>query len=257
MTYAFASDYDGTLRRGSRPSDENLQAVSRFRADGGLFGIATGRSRRGLQSALGDRVETDFAVLVSGALVLDEKGGVLFERTIPRDALAELVRRYKWDALGLYLVVSNEYWTTSPIRLLRRRPGTSMFNLVHSLSAIPDPVYGMAFRCLTPKLSERLATRINKRFGDVVVAYQNVNSVDVVPAGCSKGTGLEVVRRELGVETLAAMGDSYNDLPLLGAADVGYTFPDAPEALRKAANDTRDSVADALEDFSRRVHGDA
>ena len=127
-----------------------------------------------------------------------------------------------------------------------------MFNLVHRVSDIPDPLYGVAFRLLTERLARHLCSRINREMGDVVQAYQNTLSVDVVPAGCSKASGLATVRRELGVTVLGAMGDSYNDIPMLAAADRGYTFPDAPEAVRAAEGATASSVAEALDDMMLR-----
>ena len=39
----FASDFDGTLSRGG-VSDENKDAIRRFRASGGVFAVVTGRS---------------------------------------------------------------------------------------------------------------------------------------------------------------------------------------------------------------------
>ena len=249
MPMAFCSDYDGTLRRGGvRPDARNLEAVRRFRERGGLFGINTGRTKNRLLLPLKDVLELDFAIIMSGALVLDGKGRVLWERRMPRAVMKAIIKRCQARMLGLYLVASEEYWTASPVNLLRRSRGG--FNFVRSLDDIPDPVYGVAFRALTPRLAGSLAALINGEFGDVASAYQNGGSVDIVPAGCSKATGLEVVRRELGVDVVAAMGDSYNDIPMLGTADVGYTFPDAPKEVRTAARAIMPSVAAALEDFA-------
>jgi hydroxymethylpyrimidine pyrophosphatase-like HAD family hydrolase len=45
---------------------------------------------------------------------------------------------------------------------------------------------------------------------------------------------------------MAAIGDSFNDLPMLRAADISFTFPYAPEELRKTASHIVPSVAAAL-----------
>lgn len=250
----FASDYDGTLVHGPGiPSVQDRAAVDRFREEGGLFGLNTGRTRRGLAASLKDRLPLDFVILMSGALVLDAQREVIWERRMPRDVAAEIVGRFRLRALGLFLVAGNEYWTTSPVSLVRRSRGT--FNVVRRFSMIPDPIFGVAFRMLTLDAASGLASRINRDFGSVATAYQNGKSVDVVSAGCSKATGLEVVRRELGVRAMAAMGDSYNDIPMLRAADVGYTFPSSPAEVRDAAVSVLPSVGAALADFSLRMHG--
>ena len=73
-----------------------------------------------------------------------------------------------------------------------------------------------------------------------------MRQVDVVAAGCSKGTGMCKVREIFGIDRFGGIGDSYNDLPLLQAADVGFTFPDAPEELREAADEIVLSVSEAI-----------
>ena len=50
---------------------------------------------------------------------------------------------------------------------------------------------------------------------------------------------------------LYGIGDSINDLPLLEASDVSYTFPYAPEIVRKKATKVVDTIVDALEDSMR------
>ena len=58
----------------------------------------------------------------------------------------------------------------------------------------------------------------------------------------------EYLRDTLGDFTLYGIGDSINDLPLLEAADVSYTFPYAPEICRQRADKVVDTIVDALED---------
>ena len=249
----FASDYDGTLdlHHGAGITVQDRAAIASFREQGGLFGMNTGRTKRRLYPKLHGKVDIDFAVLLSGALILDGDGEVIWERRLPRDAMSDVVKDCRMKALGLYLVAGTEYWTTSPVTLLRR--ARSMINVVHKLSEIPDPIYGVAFRMLTLNGAARLAEHINETYADVLCAHQNEHSVDVTPAGCSKASGLEIVRNELGISTLGAIGDSYNDIPIMEEADIGYTFHTAPKALREAADAVVPTVSAALEDFLDRT----
>ena len=61
----------------------------------------------------------------------------------------------------------------------------------------------------------------------------------------------EHMRAKHGDITLYGIGDSINDLPLLEASDVSYTFPYAPEICRKTATKVVDTIVDALEDSMR------
>ena len=58
----------------------------------------------------------------------------------------------------------------------------------------------------------------------------------------------EHMRNAYGDFTLFGIGDSINDLPLLAASDVSYTFPYAPEICRRSATKVVATIVDALED---------
>ena len=109
-----------------------------------------------------------------------------------------------------------------------------------------DAIYGISMRLASEKAAEEAAARIKEKYGAEAAPYQNVRHVDVVAAGCSKGTGIDKVREIFGIGRFGGIGDSYNDLPLLEASDISFTFPDAPEELRNAADEIVLSVSDAI-----------
>ena len=70
--------------------------------------------------------------------------------------------------------------------------------------------------------------------------------------GCSKGEGVrflrEYMRETYGDIRLYGIGDSMNDLPLIEASDVSYTFPYAPKEVQDKVTKVVDTIVDALED---------
>ena len=62
-----------------------------------------------------------------------------------------------------------------------------------------------------------------------------------VPASGAK------VRELFGIDRLGGIGDSYNDLPLIENADIGFTFPNSPKELKEAADEIVISVSQAIE----------
>ena len=93
-----------------------------------------------------------------------------------------------------------------------------------------------------------IAKSINDRFGDRVNAFQNVIEVDLAPKGCSKGLAISEIRKYYGDCRIYGIGDSINDLPLIEAADVSYTFPYAPPEVQEKATKIVDTIVEALED---------
>ena len=97
-----------------------------------------------------------------------------------------------------------------------------------------------------------MSKEINEIWGDSVNAFQNVIEIDIAPKGCSKGKGVEFLREYMretyGDIKLYGIGDSINDLPLLEASDVSYTFPYAPKIVQEKATKVVETIVDALED---------
>ncbi len=240
---AFASDCDGTLYFRDRTpgiSDEDLEAVRRFREEGGRFGVCTGRPYYGVLDAMGDILDCDFYICTSGARIIGPRGESLAERRLSRDIVSEL-----WEmgrSLPFMVVQAND-------RLYSPRPVSRKFQIcVQSLDEIPEGSFlGVSFYTASPEEAEELAAYAHSRWGDTVSAFHNSICMDAVAGGVSKGGALLELKKMLGVGTMAAIGDSFNDISMLAAADISFTFPSSPEQVRAAASRIVSTVAEAIE----------
>ena len=92
----FASDYDNTLYmhkllfRGISRSDKRI--IKKFKGEGNLFGLCTGRPYNGFQ---GDRtlakIHPDFYIASTGAHIVGFDGKVLYEKCIPFDLMQTVI----------------------------------------------------------------------------------------------------------------------------------------------------------------------
>ncbi|MEE8704299.1 MAG: HAD family hydrolase [Olsenella sp.] len=240
---AFASDLDGTLcpqGSWSRFEAADVAAIRELQRAGGLFGVCTGRSAAGVAHALGRGaagVELDFQIVATGALVLDGAGRELFSCRADPAAVGRVVERY----LGrLPLVVqAGDYMCTFGEPSCGQVP-------IGSVADLGGRVFGVSLAAGSPAGAREVAAWVNAELGEKLVAFENVRNVDVVARGCSKGRAVDVVRRHLGAGLVAAIGDSYNDLPMLEAADVAFAFADSPREVRERADHLVGSVAEAV-----------
>ena len=243
MRKALASDFDNTLY--FMDTEERFRAqdvfeILFFRKEGGLFGICTGRSPDSIFDITGSFLHPDFIISVSGALIVDGEGNLLDSHCLAPETAKAILQEFDREARmvvhaggNVYSFEEKEYPLQIGIREFEELP--------------QDAIYGISMRFKSEEAAAEAAARIIEKYGAEAAPYQNVRHVDVVAAGCSKGTGVDKVRELFGIDLLGGIGDSYNDLPLLQASDISFTFPDAPEELRNAADEIVLSVSGAIE----------
>ncbi len=76
--------------------------------------------------------------------------------------------------------------------------------------------------------------------------------VELVPKNSTKATGIKELAKILGIKKggIFAVGDYYNDIEMIAAADVGAATKDAPEEVRLVADITVKSASEgAVADF--------
>jgi len=247
---AFASDFDGTLCESNWETGEehidqrDIDAIRRYQQAGGLFGICTGRPLFAVTESIKGLVEPDFYIVTTGAQVLGREGVVLFEQTMGHDLAQEFYERYGQDDSVVMLVVTDTVFV-SVGRMMRET-----IPMVERISDVDGQILGVSLEYSgDEEAAAAAAADINDRYAGILEGFQNLGSVDIVRAGCSKGAGVRQAKEGLGVHTIAGIGDSYNDLSLLEAADVAYTFGHVPEVVKDAADAIVGSVAEALEHF--------
>lgn len=248
MRKAFASDFDGTLfLHGNYEGflKQDLVAIQQYQQKGYLFGICSGRSLSGLKGSMKDEIHCDFYIMATGAQVLDRDGNTLWERYMDNEIAMKIYDQYR-DQTDMIFHGNNLVYTFG-----KGYPWQKHISSLHDLH--DDHVYGISLGMFEREEDTVLVTEdINRRFGEYVTAYANVNTVDVTPQGCSKGNGLKKLKELLNIDLTGGIGDSYNDETLISDADVGYTFHRSPAEVQKKADVLVEREEEALHDFMLR-----
>jgi hydroxymethylpyrimidine pyrophosphatase-like HAD family hydrolase len=74
---------------------------------------------------------------------------------------------------------------------------------------------------------------------------KDISIVDILPAGCSKATALQYLAELRGISTceIVAIGDNWNDLPMLKFAGRAMLMANAPEDLKALARENEWTIA--------------
>lgn len=248
-----ASDYDGTLHYGDSIMEEDLHAIAGWKEDGNVFVLATGRSWPSIRKQMEKfDLPADYIITNNGGMVFDKDGNELLSNYLDYVTALDILYAAKESENVASYVVNDGYSrhkvVVNPTVTDHRYP-TMQPDLpeedVMDLGKFAQIVLSMASADAALDMSEQ----INHFFGASVTAYTNNTVVDIVPKGVSKQSGLDFVRAFIDVndEDVYAIGDSYNDVPMLESVENSYVLATAPEDVQNQARHVVLSISNLIE----------
>ncbi len=251
---ALASDFDGTIHFVNEDhqgyfKEEDLNAIRKFREEGNLFGLCTGRPLFGFEGDLDGGPTLDFIIASSGGVVTtmkEDEPVILWEKSLTYQQVAQVQELCEGRG-ELYIHADGHMFTLYTRK--EQYPSQTVLSDVKEL----DGKHIHAISVWTPSLedAESLTNDMNKAFVGTIDSYQNQNWLDVVCVGVSKGNGALELKKDLKIDLVAGIGDSFNDIPMLEKVDVSFTFHSSDDRVKEKATYIVDSVAEALEIFKK------
>lgn len=239
---ALASDFDGTLYFGNIEGGykkEDLMKIKEFQESGNYFGICTGRPLVGIENNLEGKVDLDFYILTTGALILDKNKNVLFEQLISEDTMFSIYDMYK-EITNFFIQGEDTVYA------FKKEDVNLKQTVINDIKDAKGKIYGFSLNAYSEENAVRICKEIKYYFHELD-AFQNKCYIDVVKKGCSKGNAVRKVKELLGLELIAGIGDNYNDISMLEAADVSFTFTDSPDVVKEKSNYIVDHLYEALQ----------
>ncbi len=252
----FASDYDKTIYfsdRDPQVSPDLIPAVEEFRKLGGLFGFCSGRPADMLESWAENTPSADFTIGSSGARILDSSRKLIYEKHMSLETARALLDFIDETVTGYSIHVNGFFGVLDGTK--ERYVTEEGFLHMNALEDLYDDelIHDISYRTNTAEDAAVMAEKVNAAFGDRVTAFQNINYIDIVPAGCSKGEGLLRIKELYQAEKAFGIGDAGNDIPLLDDADTSFTFHTSPEHVQAHASLVVDKIEEAVKIASEQV----
>ena len=257
-----AFDVDGTLvGRDLKISPRVRDAVARMR-DAGVAGcLVTGRMYRSTLPFVRELHFDAPVICYQGAAIIDPTtDDVLDHIALSNEVVRELIAGAEAQRLHLQLYRNDEYYCETRNKYSELYASLAMTEPVIVPSLREAFAYSPATKAVIvaeAAVAERYAKTLSEQMdGRAYVTRSLPEFVEVLDPAVDKGAALRFVASRLGIpmdETLA-IGDSWNDAPLLRAAGFGVAMGSAPPELREIADAAvgdlaADGVAEALEAY--------
>ena len=235
---ALASDIDGTLVFNQQIKKQDKEAIEKYQKEH-LFGVCSGRPRCALFDL--EKLKLDFYILSSGAMILDKGFNIIQDFSMKKEIVQQIFNEYKKKA-HIILQTGNAdvfYATLKEDYNPKLKVISSFKEVEHEI------IYGTSLVFKDDKITKKACLEINQKYQEVK-GFQNRNSIDIVRKGCSKGTGIKVIKDYFHLEKEAGIGDSYNDLPMLKVVDTAFTFKTSPQEIQKQVHYCVNDIAEAI-----------
>ncbi|MBR4762510.1 MAG: HAD-IIB family hydrolase [Clostridia bacterium] len=257
-----ACDIDGTLISGEYLPERNVEMIKYFVSEGGAFSLSTGRTAAAI-SMITSKIDCiSPSVLGNGSVIYDfKKNAAIAESCLPGEALLMAREVLRHCDMGM------EFHSASGLLVPSRSAASDLHEEYESMK----PVFLNLDTCLEARVNkiiyfietkeqEEVLAAVSAKYADKCTFYNTCafiggvkqNYLEQLPSGVSKAGALASLLKMLNIKKggYFAIGDYYNDVPMVKAADIGAVTAEAPEDVKQAADKVVGSAADgAVADF--------
>lgn len=258
------TDLDGTLLNDKKQvSEKDIKAINDFRANGGLFTLATGRGVAMARNIV-EKLKVDMpCVIFNGAAVYDfKKDEFLWHSSMP-DCASDYIRmlQKEFPDIGLEILHADKVYVTNNNRTVEEHMAIESIVPVYcGLEDVPKEGWLKVLIAYPPEKIHKIMefTAENCKNG-INWVHSSPMYYEMLPEGVSKGSGYKRLLEVIGKTDYftVASGDFGNDYDMVRTADLGVAVANAQQPVKDAAKlvvgDNNSSPMSQIIDYIRKL----
>lgn len=238
------SDFDGTFNY-KGIDDVKRNAISRWRSEGNIFAIVSGRSADDLTNIVKEfSFECDYLVAHNGAVIAQPSGKIVSSTQCDGSIAVSLLKLLfengcTWANVG----VSSTFKVYADVT---ESESEDEYNL-QNLPEIPWFTQ-ISTRCADFTTAEKVTNVIREHMGNVLNPLQNGACIDIVKADINKAKGIYRLMDIIGAkyEDVIVVGDNVNDRDMIKEFK-SYAMENGVDMIKKLADHTTPGVTELIE----------
>lgn len=240
--YLILTDLDGTIFDGDlNLLEKDVEAICHFTANGGTFGVSTGRVMVSAKRLV-DRLPVNApCVYGNGGIIMDPRTGDYKYRSFltpkTREALKRIMAHF--PNLRAAVLMGDEFYNVT-----EKYDGQNPFSLdipqttPAELDDLSDGWYKVLMNVMEYPMEEVAAFCATLDYPEISFKPTTTFYYEMFPIENNKARGNRRLQELMGWQdkTLVAIGDYFNDLEMIVDADIGAAVASAPREVREKAD---------------------
>lgn len=246
----YVTDLDGTLLRSDKTLSEFTVSTLNSLIDGGVkIAYATARSFNSASKLVRDIHFSEPCAVYNGVMTVDPKSGGVLSTARFSDRATKLAREL-FELEKIFPIVYSYIGGEHKVSYVPSGSRAAKFYLddhrddprMRCVNSFDELFEGemFYFTVISEKADERITKHFTAENGFFVNvqkdSYDEMIWHEICDASCSKASAALRLKTLCGADRLVCIGDNFNDIPMMRAADISAAVENAPDEVKSAAD---------------------
>ena len=246
------SDIDGTILDNNHQVDAHLRdTITELKKESIPFVLASARSPHGMFPIAQElNLGANPIACYNGALIVEgnkEHYQTLIEHGLSKADVKKIVALIKkqfphisinFYSGGDWIVEEIDQWVQIEANITKESPDIRNFDTLLTDDSIPIPIHKLLLIANAQAIQEFFTYLKRVNFEDASFYLSKDNYLEVTSQSVSKENALLEIAKyyDISLSQTMAIGDNYNDIPMLKLAGLGVAMANAPQAVKNEAD---------------------